>query len=190
VANAVENIWEEWNERLKTFILKRVSDETLADDILQDVFVRIQSKIQTVRDIHKIRPWVFQITRNAVIDHYRTRKFFWTLPDERVLGEESENGELLDELTFCVDNMVEKLPEKYRRAVKMTVYQGMTQKEMGERLGISFSGAKSRAQRAREKLKGMMHECCDFELDCLGNVIAYEPKIHLQPTGTSRHTFR
>jgi RNA polymerase sigma-70 factor (ECF subfamily) len=72
--------------------------------------------------------------------------------------------------------MVERLPGKYRQAVILTTYQGLTQKEMGKKLGLSLSGAKSRAQRAREKLKDMLMECCDFELDRFGKIIDYEPK--------------
>ena len=80
------------------------------------------------------------------------------------------------ELAPSVAAMLERLPEHYREALVLTEYQGLTQKELAERLGLSFSGAKSRVQRAREKLKQLMLECCHFEFDCLGRVIDYQPR--------------
>jgi RNA polymerase sigma-70 factor (ECF subfamily) len=57
------------------------------------------------------------------------------------------------------------LPEPYSQALILTEYEGLSQKEMAERLGISFSGAKSRVQRARRKLRDLLLQCCHFELD-------------------------
>ena len=174
--NTVETIWEEWGTGLRQFILKRVSDETIADDILQEVFVKIQSRIETLRDVSKFRSWLYQITRNTIIDHYRSKKPMIELPETLSLKDESVADDIIEDLTLCVNNMVDRLPDKYRQAVILTTYHGMTQKKMGEKLQISLPGAKSRVQRAREKLKGMLLECCHFELDRLGKVINYEPK--------------
>ena len=58
----------------------------------------------------------------------------------------------------------------------MTEYENFTQKEMSQKLGLSLSGAKSRVQRAREKLKGTLLGCCHFEFDRLGNILDYRPK--------------
>jgi RNA polymerase sigma-70 factor (ECF subfamily) len=72
--------------------------------------------------------------------------------------------------------MVDRLPEPYREAIILTEYEGRTQKELAEYLGISLSGAKSRVQRAREKLKIMLLECCYFEFDRRGKVIDYHSR--------------
>lgn len=72
--------------------------------------------------------------------------------------------------------MMEELPEKYREALHLTEIQGLTQKELAERLNISLSGAKSRVQRAREKLKGVLLECCHVEVDRRGKVMDWESK--------------
>jgi RNA polymerase sigma-70 factor (ECF subfamily) len=72
--------------------------------------------------------------------------------------------------------MLNCLPEKYRQALLLTEYRGMTQQEVAEHLGISLSGAKSRVQRAREKLKEELLNCCHFEFDRLGKIMSYHPK--------------
>jgi RNA polymerase sigma-70 factor (ECF subfamily) len=80
--------------------------------------------------------------------------------------------------------MVRNLPEQDRQALILTEYQGLTQKEFGERLGLSFSGAKSRVQRAREKLKQQLLACCHFELDRRGHVVNYQPRCQCCSSGT------
>jgi RNA polymerase sigma-70 factor, ECF subfamily len=74
--------------------------------------------------------------------------------------------------------MVRGLPELDRQALVLTEYQGLTQKELAERLGLSFSWAKSRVQRAREKLRQQLLDCCHFELDRRGHIIDYQPRCH------------
>ena len=171
----IDNIWREFSNNLREFILKRTSDESVADDILQEVFVKIHSRIDTLKDVRRMNGWIYQIARHTIIDYYRTKKVTAELPETIASFEKSDYNDGIDALS-CIEAMVDQLPEKYRQALILTTYQGLTQKEMGEKLGLSISGAKSRSQRAREKLKNMLMECCDFELDRFGKIIDYEPK--------------
>jgi len=66
--------------------------------------------------------------------------------------------------------------ERYRQAITLTEYDGLSQRGISEQLGMSLSGAKSRIQRARGKLKDMLLECCHFEFDRLGHIIDYQSK--------------
>lgn len=171
----IENIWREFSANLRQFILKRTSDESVADDILQEVFVKIHSRIDTLKDIRRLHGWIYQITRNTIIDYYRSKKISAELPETITGLNNPDNNDGVDVLP-CIEAMVDRLPGKYRQAVILTTYQGLTQKQMGAKLGLSLSGAKSRLQRAREKLKNMLMACCDFELDRFGKIIDYEPK--------------
>jgi len=69
--NTTENIWLNLSANLKSFILSKVSDKAAADDILQEVFVKIHLKINTLKDDSKLNPWLYQITRNLIADYYR-----------------------------------------------------------------------------------------------------------------------
>jgi RNA polymerase sigma-70 factor (ECF subfamily) len=180
-----ERVWEEFHGPLQQFIRRRVSDEAAAEDILQDVFLRIHQHMDTLKDVRKLEGWIYQITRNAIIDAYRSRKHETTLEaaEELDLPEELLDDDIVSELLPCVRAMVRNLPELDRQALVLTEYQGLTQKELAERLGLSFSGAKSRVQRAREKLKQQLLECCHFELDRRGHIINYQPRCHWCETG-------
>jgi len=70
--------------------------------------------------------------------------------------------------------MIENLPDKYKEAILLTELNQLTHKELGESLGISLSGAKSRVQRARKMLKEMLTSCCSLEFDVMGNIIDYK----------------
>jgi RNA polymerase sigma-70 factor (ECF subfamily) len=78
-----------------------------------------------------------------------------------------------EELAPYLQEIVNSLPEKYSQAIILTDYQGKNQQEMADILGISISGAKSRVQRARQKIKDIMLACCHFEFDARGIVYDY-----------------
>jgi RNA polymerase sigma-70 factor, ECF subfamily len=177
MAITTEKVWEDFHPGLKQFILKRVSDEQNAEDILQDVFLKIHTRIDTLRDEEKLQSWIYQIARNVIADYFREHKATVALSEALLLPEEPVvDDDVVKDLLPSVRTMVDSLPDEYRQALLLTEYEGLTQRELAERLGLSFSGAKSRVQRAREKLKAMLMDCCHFEFDRLGKVIDYQPK--------------
>jgi RNA polymerase sigma-70 factor, ECF subfamily len=173
----VEHIWHEFSEKLGQFIRSRVADPASAEDILQDVFVRIQKQLGKLRDPAKLQGWLYLIARNAIIDHYRTRKETVEVP-ESLPAESNDTEQELGELKAAFRRMIYSLPEPYREALLLTEFDGLTQQQLAQRAGISLSGAKSRVQRGREQLKTMLEECCRFEFDRRGKVIECEPRKH------------
>lgn len=171
----LEQIWHEFAAKLGQFIRVRVNDPATAEDILQDVFVKIQARLNRLKDPAKLQSWIYLIARNAIIDHYRTRKETVEVPETLAAETEPADGEMED-LKASFRRMIYSLPEPYREALVMTEFEGLTQQQLAERLGISLSGAKSRVQRGREQLKAMLHECCTFEFDRRGKVIDCTPR--------------
>lgn len=166
----VETVYNDFHSKLRSFTLRQVSDADLADDILQDVYLRIHSHIQDLRDTDRLESWLFQVTRNAIADHFRRARPQAELPDSLPAPVEEE-PDTASELAASIGDMVRCLPPKYRQALELTDLQGLSQAELAERLSISLSGAKSRVQRAREKLKEAFLDCCHFEFDRYGRVI-------------------
>ena len=171
----IETIWKEYHGQLHHFIAGRVRDPSIADDLLQEVFVKVHQGIGTLEDESRLPSWLYQVTRNALIDHFRRQRPLESIPEETAIPEPSQNSALA-ELAECLRPMVESLPEDYRQAVALSELEGLTQKEAAARLGLSLSGAKSRVQRGRAKLKEMMLDCCHIEFDHRGSVVGYDPK--------------
>jgi RNA polymerase sigma-70 factor, ECF subfamily len=173
-----ESLWHEMHSALKGFIAKRIPDESTTDDILQDVFIRIHSHADSLKDASKLESWIYQITRNAIVDYYRSQKHEHDLSEALPVEEDHDEDDLARQLAPCLRGMIQDLPAKYREALVLTEYEGLSQSDLAARLDISFSGAKSRVQRAREQLKGVLLQCCHFELDRLGKIIDYAPNCN------------
>ena len=172
----VEQAWTTFHTPLLQFVRRRVSDEASAEDIVQDVFLKVHTHIDTLSDSSKLQSWLYQLTRNAVIDHYRRTRVTVAVSDEIPAFVQEDENDAVAQLTPAVTAMVAELPDIYREALRLTEYEGLTQKELAERLGISVSGAKSRVQRARRMLRQMLLDCCHFELDRRNAIISYQPR--------------
>jgi RNA polymerase sigma-70 factor (ECF subfamily) len=174
MTQTVESIWDALASQVRSFIRSRVSDHTAAEDILQEAFIRIHQKLPTLRASERLESWVWRIVRNAIADHYRRFRPTESLPEHELPASEPQPD--LPNLTPCVRQFIEQLEPAYRQALLLTEWQGLTQDQMGKRLGLSPSGAKSRVQRARGQLKGLLLDCCRFELDRRGTVIEMSPR--------------
>ena len=169
--------WQAHRDALYRFVLKRVRHEGAAKDIVQEVLVKAYTRQGTLREPSKLRPWLYQITRNAIIDYYRLRK-----PSEAVLDElihedtKEEDNRAQWELARCLVPLLNELPEPYRQVLRLTEFEGATQREAASQLGLSLSGAKSRVQRARKMLREVLLKCCRVELDRRGGVVDYEAR--------------
>lgn len=174
----LESLWEEFRLPLKGFIQTKVNNEHDVEDILQIVFIKIYTNIDSLNSTHKLRAWIYSITRNAIIDFYRAKShetYIECLPED-MLWAEPEEETLNNEISQCLNTMIQYLPEKYREAIMLTEIQKLTQRELALHTGLSLSGAKSRVQRARTLLKEMLTNCCSLEQDRRGNIIDYKHK--------------
>ena len=171
-----EDIWSEFGQRLRGFILKRIPEPADADDILQDVFVKLHTRIDTLRDQDRLAPWLYQIARNTIIDYYRARQPLAPLSEAIRIEDEPETGDPEARIARGLVGMIDRLPDKYRQAVVLSELQGLPQHAVADRLGLSLSGAKSRVQRGRQLLRQALLDCCHFEFDRLGGLIDYTPK--------------
>jgi len=168
----LNSLYHTLHQRLRAFILRRVSDEAAAEDILQDVFLKIHTRLASLQNHDRLEAWVYQIARNAIIDHYRRARPLTDLSDDLPLPAE-EDPDPAAALALSLREIVEALPEPYRQALLLTEFEGLSQVELAERLGISLSGAKSRVQRARQKVKDALLTCCHIEFDRRGRVLDY-----------------
>src|SRR5690606_30999351 len=139
IASPEEALWQDYRSRLVRFVVDRVEDEATAEDIVHDALVRAYQKRATLRSDEKFEQWLYQITRNAIIDHYRSRRPMEPLPADLVRGDEAANGKARRELATCMLPLIESLPERYRRAVLLSEIEGLTQRETAKRLDLTLS---------------------------------------------------
>ncbi|HTL18427.1 MAG TPA: sigma-70 family RNA polymerase sigma factor [Patescibacteria group bacterium] len=158
---ATETIWNEFSAQLRRFIGARVADSSAAEDILQDVFLKLQVRVDEFRDPTKLRGWLILVARNTIVDYYRARKDTVELTDS--FSAQPEDDVEHEELKTVFHQLLFSLPKPYREALVLTEYEGLTQEQLAKHLRISLSGAKSRVQRAREQLKELLLDYCHQE---------------------------
>lgn len=152
--------WRQHLSELRRFVGKRVANPHEAEDIVQDVLTRAHEAMHQLESVERRSAWLARIAARRIIDHYRSRRPTEELPEDLAAVEAEDNP--VERLAQCLPAMVERLPDIYRDAVRMSELDGMPQQEVAHRLGISLSGAKSRVQRGRTLLRSLVEACCQI----------------------------
>jgi len=180
-------IYDQYHSKVRKFILTLVKDEWVADDIIQETFLRIQQNMESLRDPSKLSPWVFRIAYNLCQDHFRQSKI--SRKKERIDQEEMEDlkeafiQKELDvqkeleqrQMGECVQDQINLLPESLRTVLVLFDITEFSHQEIADILGITVKNVKVRLHRARKKLKNILEEKCDFEID-ERNILVCTPK--------------
>jgi len=173
---STDGIWSHLSSDLRRFIRRRVSDDHVADDLLQETFVRVHRNVDRVEKADRLAAWVYRIARNVIHDHHRKAAGAVALADsDQHEADEDDEGCRCSDVQW-LGELIQSLPDGYREAVQLAEIEGLSQQEVGARLGLSLSGAKSRIQRGRAMLKDALDRCCRFEFDRRGNLMDYEPR--------------
>lgn len=178
----INTIWNNFRSILIKFIQSKVSDENLAKDILQDVFLKLVVAEKEGKEIRNVQAWLFQVSRNTINDHFRELQ---KSPEKEVmitdsLTENQLNGCVCDLTGFVIKHY---LPEIYGRPLIMSDIEKIPQKDIAQELGISLSGAKSRIQRGRKMLKELILKCVEITYNRQGEVSDFRLKANCELPG-------
>lgn len=169
-------IFEQYREELTRFVNRRISDPSQSEALVSDVLIKLHHNCEKLTEVKNIRAWMFQITRNTIYDYHRDQsKRAQSLPENNIVEDFYQTNEFLH-LASLVPLLINCLPYKYSVPLQLSELEGLPQKDIAKRLNITLSGAKSRIQRGRRKLKELFHECLYLELDRQGVPIDYQIK--------------
>jgi RNA polymerase sigma-70 factor, ECF subfamily len=173
--NNTAQIWDVFSRPLRRFIVPQVACTQDADDLLQEIFIKIHLKHHTLTCDDSLPAWVWQITRNTLLDYHKKRK----LPVAGVelaeaLPADLHAMEVNHLMAECIRPYLDLLPSAQREALQLADLEQVSQKQLAEQWGVSYSGAKSRVQRARAELHGLFQQCCHVKADAYGNIIFVE----------------
>lgn len=177
---AARDAWHQLEAKLRPFVARRVRSDVDVDDVVQDVFLRMQRGLRGLRDESRFGPWVYQIARSAIVDHQRAAAKHRVVDvdgrQEQPLDVGDDDRRLEAELAGYLAPFVAMLPSPYREALTLVELEGLTQKQAAEMLGVSLSGLKSRVQRGRVQLRRALEDCCHIALDARRRVVSCEPR--------------
>jgi RNA polymerase sigma-70 factor, ECF subfamily len=181
------DIYDQFYTKVRKFILTLVKDEWVADDLIQETFLRVQGNIESLKDSSKLSSWIFRIAYNLCQDHFRQLKI--SRKEERIDQEEMEDlkealiqkgpdiqkGLEQRQMGKCVQDQINLLPESLRTVLILFDIMEFSHQEIADILGITVENVKVRLHRARKKLKPILEETCAFERD-ERNVLVCVPK--------------
>lgn len=165
--------------------LTRFVGEHEAEDLTQEVFVKVSQALKTFRGESQLSTWIYRIATNAALDRLRSPSFRQMVQkrlandpialseiepsDKDVLtGEKTPSLEISlirKEMNECIRNFVENLPTDYRTVVVLSELQGLKNNEIAEILGVSLDAVKIRLHRAKAKLRKELETHCSFYRD-------------------------
>ncbi|MEM7194319.1 MAG: RNA polymerase sigma factor SigZ [Pseudomonadota bacterium] len=170
-----EKIWAEHQSTLRRFIQARVSDPDEVDDLLQLILVRLYEKHGSIKSASSVRSWLFQVAKNAIIDHYRKQRREHDL-EVAELWQAGNERDVFRELSDCLTVFVSALPKESAKLILAIDINGQSQKACAEEKNISYSTLKSRVQKARTQLRNLYLDCCHFSLNQKGSITDYDQK--------------
>jgi RNA polymerase sigma-70 factor (ECF subfamily) len=174
--------WGAFRQGLVSFVARRVKSREDADDIVQQVFLNLHRRRESVRRGEAVGAWLHRAARNAIADYYRAprRRREQAAGDTRELDvrpaaghpESSEASAAAERecASACLGPLLDRLGEADRRSIHSVEIEGRSQAEAARLEGLSLSGMKSRVQRARRRLKDLLLERCRIRLDARGRV--------------------
>ncbi|MDX1752623.1 MAG: RNA polymerase sigma factor SigZ [Salinimicrobium sediminis] len=176
----VPALWLEHKNALRNYIYKRVKDEEITNDILQDVLLKVYTFCLSKSGVLNLKSWLYQIAHNTIIDYYRKKSDTTSLAKEIQIAEEEENFAFKEAVEY-IEPLLNFLPKEYAEPLRMADLDGLKQAEIALKLNLSLSATKSRIQRGRTLLKAEFITCCHLETDTSGGIISFQIKDSCTP---------
>ena len=170
--NQVWTIWQNTKDKLYAFLLSKFKNVTLAEDISQDILLKIHKSCCNGKDIKNLNAWLFQIAHNAGIDYVKKENQFKQAPPSMP----TEQDEIWTELSHLLVPLIDFLPNDYSIPLKLSDIDGVPQQSIADQLDLSLSATKSRIQRARQKLREQIAICFHLKYNEKGELVEVRMK--------------
>jgi RNA polymerase sigma-70 factor (ECF subfamily) len=166
--------WTAHEAELRNWVRHRLRNPAQTDDLMQDLFLKALRQGERFCSVHNARAWLFEVARNTLADRLRVARETIELPDD--LPAPADDTDTVDSLTACLPRVLAELSDEDRDAITQCDLQGMSQADFATANGLGMSAAKSRLQRARQRLKERVTQACQVQLDAPGHVADFVPR--------------
>lgn len=163
-----QNLWTLYADDLKHFINSKVKDPVIADDLLQESFIKVHTKLHMLKDDSKVKAWMYSIARHTIMDYFRNNNITNELTEVDIIFEEQQSEHTKED---CLHGIIKSLPKKYRDPLFLADIKGLKQAEISEQLHLPLPTVKSQIQRARKLIAQGFMDCCDFKMNDDGYLI-------------------
>jgi RNA polymerase sigma-70 factor (ECF subfamily) len=172
--SCVINSWRAHENELRNYLQHRVADPHLAEDLLQDVFVKAMRQGSGFCDLDNQRAWLYQVARNALVDYQRLHRETVELPED--IPQATEQTDPVVMLSACVGRVLSELVPEDRDIIEQCDLNGMKQQDYAQAHNLSLAAVKSRLLRARQRMRATLSTNCQVQFDEQGRVESYVPR--------------
>lgn len=177
----LDTAWKQHAPELRSWLRQRLSQSQDVDDMMQDLFMKALRQGSQFCDVTNARAWLFEVARNALADRFKIKRELVELPDDLPRqAQEAEDMDAVDLLTACLPRVLSELSPNDREAIALCDLEGMSQAAYAKKSGLNLSAAKSRLQRARQKMRDRMTLACQVKFDGHGHVEDFVPRPPLE----------
>jgi RNA polymerase sigma-70 factor (ECF subfamily) len=165
VAPATLNVLVENHRRFLQFLERRVGSREIAEDILQDAFVKSLDHADALPSDDAVIPWFYRVLRNAIIDHYRRggaeERALAHVAGTTEVAEPPRDEELYQAVCACVTGLVDTLKPEYAAAIRRVDLDGVPVVQFAREVNITPSNAGVRLHRAHAALRKQLALSCN-----------------------------
>lgn len=169
------DIWNDHSSEMYFFCLKKVQNEDIAKEVLQNTFFKIHKNINQLKSPSQSRSWAFQILRNEIINYHREG-----LPQDDHEDLSALSSDEFKDQFCCFERFINELPPHYKTAITLVYIKGKKQEEAADIIGISLANMKARIRRAKDILKKRFSECCQFSFNDKGELVGESNCAHCE----------
>lgn len=168
--SAMESLINRHKDRVYTYILLIVKEQTLAEDIFQETFIKVIRSLREGRYQEKgiFQSWVVRIAHNLIIDHYRKEKYMKTYSNDdnemdifnsKRFAESTIEDEMINEqITSDVRKLIDLLPDDQKQVILLRHYGGLSFKEIADQTDVSINTALGRMRYALINLRKLIQQ--------------------------------
>jgi len=165
-----EDVIEDLGPALRSYLERMVGDRVLADDLFQEMSIKIAGGLPGFEGRSTIKTWAFRIAHRVCLDHFRKssskQNFLEFVEEEHAASElEQDDAIVIDEMSDCIRGVIDSLPPDYRTALVLHDLEGLTAADVARVSECSVATAKIRIHRARKRLRAALQDQCRFYHD-------------------------
>lgn len=163
-----QDIWNTYSDDIKHFILSKVKDAVVTDDLLQETFIKVHTKLDTLKDSNKLKSWLFAIARYTVLDYFRNNNITYEMSEAAMVFDDQKLEHTKED---CLKGIIKSLPKKYRYPLFLSDIKGIKQAQISEQLHLPLPTVKSQIQRGRKLIAQGYIYCCDLKVNDAGYLV-------------------
>lgn len=172
--SCVINSWRAHESELRNYLQHRVGDRHLAEDLLQDVFIKAMRQGSGFCNLDNRRAWLYLVARNALVDYQRLHRETIELQDD--IPQPVEQTDPVVTLSACIGRVLTELSPEDRDIIEQCDLNGTKQQDYAQTHILTLAAVKSRLLRARQRMRATLSTNCKVQFDEQGRVESYVPR--------------